>query len=409
MKFKTQIELIEKLKEAAQLGTSSTDNEKDKSVRSFGLGEHGIRFVGDSNIHLLNNTINKLAKTSDLDKTFTVKKITAQLTDLLFELLTENIECKESHVKSFYEYFTNRPILNYEIVGPIYGVTMNENQYDLGDFTIYKTLFFEEILSNRHYYKPQLKDFYFSGIDSEYLISISVKAREQQKAVELANSYLEIFENALTYVVSDLSRLTSPGIFNYKGVTVRSNLAITERGIGINSDAMSLSAVNFPINDKTCGNPTFGNNLLWDLITKENKTDLEKRIINSVDWIGKAISEVDSAKAMTEYVFAIEGLLHLNEGTFVSSSIVNQISEWLAFIIHDTPEKRKEVVKTFREIYQKRSAVTHGGRSDISADLLFSAYALCKQVIILLLVHKDFAQINNLTELKEWVDNKKFG
>lgn len=407
MNYKIQTELVNTLKKIARSGADQLNTEKTKSVRSFGFGDYGIRFVGSEDIEVFKETIIKMMQIHELDKAITLKSFTNRLIELLGELIWGNLDCNENDIEIFYKLFLEQKYIEFEIVGPIYGIQMDTNEYTLGDFKIYNLSFLKEILRSRRGYIKELETMYYGNIDSEYVVGIKVRARQQEKAVEIANQYLGIFENVLNYVVSDTSHTICPGVFNYKGHRVRSSLAISEIGVGSNNEATSIS-LPFEINDKNCKSSAIGNDLLWPLITKSNKNNLEKRILNAVDWIGKAIYEVDPAKAVTEYIFAIEGLLLLNEGSFISSSIVSQISDWAAFIIYDNLEDRKKLAKRFKEIYQKRSAVSHGGKTNISSDDLFKAYAICKQLIIILLVNVDFKGMSKIEDIRDWVESKKF-
>jgi hypothetical protein len=299
MNYKVQINLVNNLKNIAKYGANLLEEEKLKSSRRFGYGEYGVRFIGSDDIETFNETIVKLMQIHELGKSITLKRFTARLVDFIEILLEDSTDCNEEDITSFYQQFLEQEYREFEIVGPIYGITIEENEYILGDFTIYKLSYLKELLSNKPGYYKELEKMYYGNIDSEYVIGLRVKAREQEKAVELANKHLEVFENVLNYIVSDTTHLRCPGIFNYKGHRVRSSLAITETGIGSNNEAISVS-IPYKIRDKVCKSPNNGNVLIWDLITKKNKTVLEKRLLNAIDWVGKAIYEVDPAKALVE-------------------------------------------------------------------------------------------------------------
>jgi hypothetical protein len=44
-----------------------------------------------------------------------------------------------------------------------------------------------------------------------------------------------------------------------------------------------------------------------------------------------------------------------------------------AYILEDNLERRKELVKIIKAIFQKRSAIVHGGDKQVSDDVLHSA------------------------------------
>ncbi|MGN6618300.1 MAG: hypothetical protein ACTHJ5_14090, partial [Ilyomonas sp.] len=121
-----------------------------------------------------------------------------------------------------------------------------------------------------------------------------------------------------------------------------------------------------------------------------------------------ALMEKDNAKSLFQFVIAIEGMLQIQEKAFVTPSIVSQISESLAFIIEDDLEKRKAISKYFKDLYQKRSAIAHGGVKIIGKEDLKLALTICKQMIFSLTCIKPFNTFSNIQQLNDFLNDLKF-
>lgn len=72
----------------------------------------------------------------------------------------------------------------------------------------------------------------------------------------------------------------------------------------------------------------------------------------------------------------------------VSPSITYQISEFAAFIISDELESRLVIEKMVKKLYSKRSAIAHGGSSDVDDKDVNEAMYLIKQIVTILLKNK---------------------
>ncbi|MEC5158108.1 hypothetical protein [Chryseobacterium sp. MP_3.2] len=110
-----------------------------------------------------------------------------------------------------------------------------------------------------------------------------------------------------------------------------------------------------------------GNNKVWELYSKLNNNKLEKRIKNAVEWTGKALKDENNAKALIQFIFAIECILHIDTKNIINPSILSQISDNIAFLLSEDFDQRKIIASSFKDLYIKRSGIVHGSSQEITS------------------------------------------
>lgn len=151
-----------------------------------------------------------------------------------------------------------------------------------------------------------------------------------------------------------------------------------------------------------------GNKKIWNLLEIDTITHMEKRILKAINWCAISINETNNEIACTELVFAFEALLKQSEsGGPTTSSIQGQISEMVAFLIGNSLDERKVLVRKFKEFYAYRSAIAHGGSK--TKEMNYYEYLeILKETIITLLTDSQFSVCKNIDELIEKVNDIKY-
>lgn len=406
MKLQKETDIINHLLSIADFGIAP---ERDKGpYRSFGLGEHSVVFKGLDNYTFYQNQIEELfSSNKEVFNSYSLKTFENKIIKLVRLLFTEKRKATITDCESIFNDLLSTELSNFEIFNELFGGTLKSAEIQFGDFTVYNLALTKPDLFKKYPLLGKHEDLYFDYIKSNLLIGINVKAREQNKANEIADIYLRSFENIMSYVLADLSHNSTIGLFNFVGHRTRKTIICNEKIIGSHSDTLSMF-IEFDLEDPFLKNPENGNDKIWSLITKSNKTDIEKRLLNSSEWIGKAVHERDYPKSLFQFVVAIEGMLQHTEKTFVTPSIVSQLSDWLAFIIENDLEKRKSISKYFKDIYQKRSAIAHGGVKSIEKEDLDIALMISKLMIICFLTKSPFNTFTNLEQLSTHITELKF-
>jgi hypothetical protein len=408
MKHQKEINLINELIEIAQVIPTATFKPVTEDIphKCFGLEKHNISFVGLDEVKKCRTSIDWLFSSNhEIFETFTRKKFEEVIIQLIRVLKNSSEKCNSDHYSLVIEELLTLEVKEYEILYDFHGARMNSPSIQFGDFTIYDKEKSFNYLSQTY---PALenKEIYLSTLSSKFIIGVKVKARENNKAIEKADKLCESFEKVFGYALSDLTHHSRIGILNFRGWTSINRVVCNNGSMGWGGKNDPFSAVN--LDDTFFKDESQGNDKIWSLITKKNKNEIERRLLNAIEWIGKAAYDKDNSKSLVQFVFAIEGMLQLSEKEFITSSIISQLSDWLAFIINDDKEKRKEIAKYFKKVYRKRSAVAHGGSNTIEIEDLAIANHIAKLMVITLLTRSPFKEMTSMKQLSEYMTDLKF-
>lgn len=403
-----KIEIIQIINQLVAISVQQEifDNQHDQPYKSFGIGEMNVSFVGLDALSIFQAGLKKFySYNKDIEQTISLKKFEASVIELIRSLKQTNRECTNDDIEKCFSELLKLNIIESEILYELYGAELNQPIYALGKFTIYNYSLAKDILHEKY---PSLKsmDVLFENSQSNIFLGLTVKARENNKAVEIADSYANAFENIMNFMISDLSHQYSIGVFNFRGWQKTDRIIFNVSGLGFHVTQDLSLEVN--ISDPFLLNTTTGNDKIWSLITKIDKSEIEKRLLQSIEWIGKGIHDTDKSKALVQFVFAVEVMLKFDEEKIIIPSIVSQLSDWLAFIIHEDHTMRIQTAKYFKQIYTKRSAIVHGGSKIIDDKDLQLALQIAKQMVYSFLSKDPFNKMSSMKELSEYMTELKF-
>ena len=147
---------------------------------------------------------------------------------------------------------------------------------------------------------------------------------------------------------------------------------------------------------------------LYDLMSKEEPiTDMQRRIINAALAIGESAMTYDLRNSVIYSCVALETLLSFDEGSLFRSSIGEQISEALAFIVGSDADYRMAIYRLTKKIYSFRSALVHGGKKMIT-DEYITLNHLVRQAIALIMNDEKYENIKKVQELYDFIKKMKF-
>ncbi len=404
MRHTKELKLIDELVTVAEIHPNPTSIKGPS--KSFGIMSYNISYVGFEALKTLETTIQKLLKAQkEISETYTYNKFEQSIIELVRTLKKSNRKCTEDEYGVLINSLLSVPVEESEIFYNLHGAQMVSDILVFGDFTIYNYNLSINKLKEVYAYLRN-SELCFKDRKSELLLSIKVKSREQAKAVEIANGFCETFEHTFNYAIADLGHLRSVGVFNFRGWKSVNITVCHKNTLGWHGKNDTWFPVD--IEDHFFKDASQGNDKIWQLITKRNKTEIEKRLLISIEWVGKAVHEKNVSNSLVQFVFAIEGMLQYNPGAFVTSSIISQISDWLAFIIQDNKDERKKIAAYFKDIYKKRSAVAHGASAHIEPDDLGIALQIAKLMIQAFLCTTPFCDMKTMNELDSYINELKY-
>lgn len=366
----------------------------------------GLMFIGREAVEYYTSTVDRLyLKTREIFAYYSFKTFQEAVNRLISHCASEGKFITEAQLRDFFSDLLQNEVMETEVLYELKGAILDKPMIYFGDFTIYNLAESKELLISKY---PELsEECYLEDIASGLLLSIKVKAREIKKAIEIADKLCLSFENVLCYTLAHHASKRSAGVYTYRDWN---NVRITTcnaNGIGI---SMKKTSVSLPVHLRGTSlvEPALGNEKLWSLITKK-KNEIERRILTAVEWIGKGLNEKDKQKALIQFVFAVESLLQTDEKSFISASIVSQLSDWVAFILCNSVNDRRRIANVFKEIYRLRSAVAHGADKSISDSHVTNAEHIARSLIITFLTLPPYNRMQSIKELAAHVGNLKFG
>ena len=154
-------------------------------------------------------------------------------------------------------------------------------------------------------------------------------------------------------------------------------------------------------------NKKLGNDKIWLLMERKNRSQMEDAIILAVKWVGKAAADQDLNRAFVQCVFAIEALL-VRQPEFITPSIAQQIREGCAFLLQRSPEKRLQIDSDIPKVYKIRSQIVHGHDSPASSADVSKIFTIARSLIYHIINHREFSRWSKPDDLADWIKKYKY-
>ena len=342
---------------------------------------------------------------NEILNTVTMKDFIKYFNKIILSSKNEKSEITKDSIKIMFKEILEIPEKKYNIFKGIYGIKLcnNEIGLKLGPFEIYYQPVFKKNLEKT--YPPPL-DFLWDRWRYEYLVTVSVKARSESKASELADKMLYMLELFIYFTIGRYKKEFCVNIISKVTNKYDSYLIFDDETIGANFSNDFVDLV--PLDDAYFTDSSIGNNKIWDLLFIKQKTPIENRIISAIEWIGKANCEINNKNRFLFYVFAIESLLNYQEKNMITPSIAHSIAESSAMILGKNYEERITIEKIIKEIYSIRSALAHGANKEVSDEEMNMAMSISRNIIITFLTDCDLIKMNNIETFFDYLKNKKY-
>ncbi len=334
-----------------------------------------------------------------------------QVLEMIKDELLSNVVITEERMTEFINSIRTKPNRVWEIFRPLYNVTLSEDRpVKLGPYTVIDFAKHNHMVLNKYpnvgleqlwLMKKEVEETDIEGI----YISVLIVAKTASKAEELSIEKFQVFENVMRFVIGN-SQFIDVRILDYKPIAHSDILIISE------NDMVNNLRVNGVYSHIDLFEPRIHDHIgswVWSALSDDNLSNMGKRIIFAISWVGKGLKEVDYGMAVVQYVFALEVLFTFQEkGVFLTPSIVYQLAETSAIVLGNTVEERKEIVKEINNLYRLRSSIAHGGKSSVEKDIAMSSYCLVRDIIYKLITNEELLKIDSIDSLRTWVDNKKY-
>lgn len=341
--------------------------------------------IDKEDIPLYQEIIEKILKISDFSEKFSEEYISKKLDAVIAaRMLNPNAKkTSEDQVSAFIEeLFTyNTEELVYQCID---GIDLDVPEVQIGNIKFFKasSKFLEDFLNKTaeiirstkctekgkegwvEYNIKEVEENFNNRVVSEYRV-VAEPSRAKERAEEETRRALEVLRYLVPYI-HGLYKNVKFGLVGEVMVSRRWMSSLSDRcyQIGTNkadfNEPLSLSALTLKKMDE------YGLSKLSDLIRKKKVNDYEEMLLKSLHWLSSAQCQMEPENKLLNLIIGLEAVFTPKERDPIS----NAIAEGVALIIGKNLQQRKSIKKRIKELYQIRSAVSHGGTKKIyNADI----------------------------------------
>lgn len=374
--------------------------------RSFGLPSNGVSFSGDGYRTFVVSMADLYGADKDIQATVSKKAFESKFIEFFKTDLKSKRPVDEKKTKAFFNELSSLQKQRFSVLRELFGATIDGGPVVLGPFTIYRFSEHQHLIDSKMH--SDLEEFIWIPSAPAYVIEVSVTARSSEKALELADAMFARFESTMRFVIGSSSEIWEVGVLRFSGLRYHQSWAFAEDG-SVQANASSKGAWN-PLN---LSDPYFiaantWHSKIWEFLSDPRPTELQRRILLAVDWLGQAHGESSRAVAFLKGAIALEIVFTHSEKTIINASILSQISESIALLIATEAGERRDVESRMKKLYAQRSAIAHSGDSDVSERDLVELMMVGRSVIKRLITSHNLLAIKTVQELYDHMKSVKY-
>lgn len=397
---------IEHLNNIIQLAEDGGFDPSGLEHKSFRRGSNVISFVGH-NVSKYEESLKTLyQKDKSVHDTYSLKQFESELIDFLNDSFATKKTLGANEGKPFFEKLLSEPIQEFSVLRDVYNLILNDLSKPciLGPFTIYHFPSHQNIVNSKTNIFSELL---WGGESPNYLIETISKARHFEKATEKADILFEKFELSLRYTLGFTACKSVGGVLNPQEWRYRRATIFSKDGSAFTSHNNSGSS-EVTIDDPYFSSTDKGFDRVWRAMASTNITELQKRLLLAIEWIGQSYNEVSPSSAFLKSVIALEILFTHNEKTIINASILSQISESIALLLGRDQNERIKIESEVKSLYSMRSAIAHAGKMQVAQEDLFRIFHLSRTVVIKLMTSSLLRDLKSISDLHEYLKSCKY-
>jgi hypothetical protein len=401
---------------------------------------------------IFNDIIKEIFSDPVIYQNFSVSDIEKELQEIISKVLSEQMNKREEKIKNEIDIFLqsiNSKIKEWVFIFPIENLKLRIRQLKLNDiilyrFTRYCANNYLKIIRNNLEQNPnyrnnrQFIDQFVNKIKTHNVSRLLDKACAEIKikgtldgARQRALRKLDIVLGIIK-LFAPLGTDSAKSYFGLFGEIIPSNLRSI---LSYKSDKtefhprMERTGYLYPYEidkKKIKTMRKYGLRLLLDIEEKNEKTDLETRILNSILWYSKAFdtpifreiedtrlqSDTDSISEESEFFSLGDKFLKLIVSLeclliFGRENKKDNISRRSSYILTDSYDQRAEIQKYLKEAYDVRSKIVHEGGYVVSREETRKLMLHVQHVIITLVRFRNRWKIKNNEDFYQWLEKHR--
>jgi hypothetical protein len=374
--------------------------------RIFGLGEEETVFVHRENVEVFDKAVGSLLDSlTRIKGTLSRGVFVDKLIPLIRERKLSGKEFTRHEAEEFERMICDLPLQKYRVIREIFGVMLTPGTMPLtmGDFQIgFGTDMFRSV-RERPIVSQTMKPEDFEKL----YIECSVDARDEDRALEIADVLFHRFELIFRVLIGRRTRYLEVGVLNYVGPQLRASFALVEDGRIFYGSGWQGALQPVPLNDPYFSLLPAPFPRLFELVSQQNN-ELEKHVVRCAEWTGEAIGDRNAATAFVKGAIALEVMFSASEKGIITPSIMAQIAESCALLLGHDEVHACKVEREVKRLYSIRSSVVHSGKDTVDETDLDSLVRVCGGVITALLSREEFIDIKNMSGLADYFKRRKY-
>lgn len=410
----------------------STPNRK--AVRNTEYLNHGghVYCLLDEFVDDYTDLVNRITNEKVLQNRFSDRFIKKKLNEIVINAKVQNDRTKIE--KELTDLIKEQEKYNTEIACyiPICGIELRLKELNIGKvtFVIFSkedaNLMFRSIIKiidsnksdeeikkqQKKYVETQIYSIVNKVISKYVVIAENDKARElalieTRRALDILKFYIPSFHPPLTRKPNEGFKIDEVNVGIYGEVFTTERLCIvTSATIKKFSIHHELIGNYFPfIVDDTCYREmeTRGLSRLSNIISKDYNSlnGYEKIVIRAIHWFVSQLSQAELENKLLNLTTCMETILTPRD----NSPITNAIAEGIAIILGSTLDDRKKIKKLVKDLYGKRSAVSHGGKKEILVTDIGKLIQICGDLLLWLIENEN--GFTSQQDILNWIEEKK--
>ena len=240
-------------------------------------------------------------------------------------------------------------------------------------------------------------------------VQYEATARDPQRAIELADEVFGKLEGLLRVAAGVWHENVQIRILDEVGQWYREAIIIGRQGGGGEDYQGSLYVHNIWIDEVVESIESNHPGKYWPLVDSRQLSDLEKRALRALLWLGRAYSSRRTEDAFLQCAIALEVALVMNQRDVITPSILYQLAESVAVLLGRNQRERLQIDKEIRKFYGKRSAIVHKGSEEVSREDCARFLSYARNCLIFLLGDDTYRQLGSLDAIHRHMKEFKFG
>jgi hypothetical protein len=147
---------------------------------------------------------------------------------------------------------------------------------------------------------------------------------------------------------------------------------------------------------------------VWQCLASASISEIEKRLLLALEWIGQSLNENAPASAFLKSAIALEVLFTYQEKSLINTSILAQVSENVAMLLGTDMQSRQELEAEVKRLYSMRSSIAHAGNNDVNQADLDAIQDIARNIVVKILTAESLKEVTSITEMYKYFKSLKY-